>query len=715
MINPRKIAVSAGRRVWIQLHRLAQRATSSTFNSAFSLPEQQFLQEFNLVSVAGPLARGDMEAARQALLRHYDDRAIPAWPPFPSRFTDAGSLTTEELLAQADDIKAHRFGNERIWLGDKVDWLHNPTPDPMARWTRDLHRHRWLAIVAGAYERTGDEEHAKTFVNLMADWISSNPPPVRKDEANVAWTLMGVGMRAAIWPAAFAAFHRSRAFTDEAKLNMLRSVYDHAQFLCSFKTRFNHVLRESNGLAYLGIYFPEFRHANHWLSTATGRLEEELRNHVNEDGTSVEMSTGYQWLVTDEFDATRVLLREHGMNMSGADLDVWVTKLYAALAYVLRPDGNWPRLDDGFMEDDHVQRKKLAAAGVTLNRQDFVYIATNGRRGQKPEQNSCAFPNAGIYIMRSDWADDARYLLFDAGQFSGYHGHEDKLSIEVHAYGQSFLIDPGCYTYNTVDPFRAYFISSRAHNTVTVAGLSQVRRWERDNLDPARSTDQQGVWVSSASFDYAQGAYGDGYGAYAFQRPPGASIIRDVNHTRRVLFVKPDYWLIIDELQSMAGIQDYELMFNTSPEVEALSLDSRRTCLAGKRNRARLYLVNACTLEIQSKTVVGSENPIQGWYADGWNGHKIPSPTLIRRIGPAESALMATLLYPCRGEQHVNLEPLAVRGGSGLAYQVTSDLGVDYLMLSADNKRKAFGPCESEATIAGFRSSRGQRPQQLFG
>jgi len=715
MINPVKVSKSAGRRVWIQLLRVAQRATSSGFKSAFSLPEQQFLREFDLDSVAGSLERGDIEAARQALLRHYNDRAVPAWPPFPSRFTDAGSLTAEELLAQADDIKAHRFGNERIWLGDKVDWLHNPTPDPMARWTRDLHRHRWLAVLAGAYERTGDEEYAKTFVNLMADWISSNPAPVRKDEANVAWTLMGVGMRAAIWPAAFAAFHRSRAFTDEAKLNMLRSVYDHAQFLCTFKTRLNHVLRESNGLACLGIYFSEFRQANHWLCTAIDRMEEELRSHVNEDGTSVEMSIGYQWLVTDEFDATRALLREHGVNMPGADLDIWVTKLYAALAYVLRPDGTWPRLDDGFMEEDHVQRTKLAAAGGTLDRPDFAYIATNGRRGRKPDNTSCAFANAGLYIMRSDWADDARYLLFDAGQFSGYHGHEDKLSIEVHAYGQPFLIDPGCYTYNNVDPFRAYFISSRAHNTAMVAGLSQVRRWECGNLDPARTTDQQGIWASSANFDYAQGTYSDGYGAYAFQRPPGARINRDVNHTRRVLFVKPDYWLIIDELQSMAGVHEYELIFNTSPEVEVLSADSRRTCLAGKHNQARLYLVNACTLKIQSKTVIGSENPTQGWYADGWNGHKVASPTLIRRIGPAESALVATLLYPCLGEQHVNLEPLDVRGGSGLAYQVTSNLGVDYLMLSTDKKRKAFGPCESDATIAGFRGIHGQQLQQLFG
>lgn len=714
MISPKKIAVSASRRVWGQLVRLGQRTASPSFTSVFSLSEQQFLWEFNLVTVIAQLERGDQEAAKQALLQHYSGRISPVWPPFPSRFTNAVSLSTEELLAQAADIQAHRFGTERIWLGEKIDWLHNPTPDPMARWTRDLHRHRWFAVLAYAYVKTGDEEYAKVFVNLITDWILSNSPPTRKDEADVAWTLMGVGMRAAIWPAAFATFYRSPAFTDEAKLTVLRSIYDHAQFLCSFKTRLNHVLRESNGLACLSLYFPEFRQAKHWLRTATVRLEDELKKNVNDDGTSVEMSIGYQWLVTDEFDATRALLQERCLNLPGADLDVWLTKLYAALAYVLRPDGNWPRLDDGFMEEDHFQRKKLAVAGDALGRQDFVYIATNGQRGQKPEHNSVAFLNAGLYVMRSDWEDDARYLLFDTGQFSGYHGHEDKLSVEVYAYGQSFLVDPGCYTYNTTDPNRAYFISSRAHNTATIAGLSQVRRWERSNLDPVRTTNQQGIWVSDDEFDYVEGTYNDGYGAYAFQRPPGARIIQDVSHTRRVLFVKPDYWLIIDELQSMSGKQDYEVIFNTAPDIEILADDARYTCLASKHNDARLYLVNACASEVQSKTIVGSEDPIQGWYANGWNGHKVPAPTLIRCVTRVESMLMATLLYPCRGEQVVNLEPLDISGGSGVAYQVSSDLGIDYFVFSADNKHKAFGPCVSSASVAGFRAAPGQQPGQLF-
>ncbi|MGH8502295.1 MAG: alginate lyase family protein [Gammaproteobacteria bacterium] len=712
-MNARKFAVKAGRRAWVQLVRFGRLAAPPEFSSAFSLPEQRFLQEFDIAAVAAELGRGDREAARQALLRHYGNRTEPPWPSFPHRFTDAASLSPEALLAQAADIQAHRFGAERLWLGDKIDWLHNPTPDPMARWTRDLHRHRWLAVLARAYEKTGDEEYARTFVNLIVDWIFSNPPPARKDEANVAWTLMGVGMRATIWPAAFAAFYRSPAFTDEAKLNMLRSIYDHAQFLCTFKTRLNHVLRESNGLACLSIYFPEFKRARFWQQTAIARLEQELEDHVNEDGTSVEMSIGYQWLVTDEFDATRALLREHGQNLPTADLDVSVSKLYAALAYVLRPDGNWPRLDDGFMEEDGIQRKKLAAAGAALGRQDFVFIATGGQQGQKPERNSVAFENAGLYIMRSDWTHDARYLLFDTGQFSGYHGHEDKLSIEVHAHGQSFIVDPGCYTYNTTDPYRAYFISSRAHNTAMVAGLSQVRRWERSNLDPIRTRHQQGIWVSRPEFDYAEGTYNDGYGAYAFQRPPKARIVHDVSHTRRVLFVKPDYWLIIDELQSMRGKQDFEIIFNAAPDIDMASVDARRSCLNARHNDACLYLIAECSLTLESQTVIGSERPIQGWYANGWNGKKVPAPTLIRRVKGAESVLTATLLYPCRGQQRVDLQALEVRGGSGLAYQVTSGLGVDYLMLSSDRRLKTFGPCESSASIAGFRAS-ADGPRQLF-
>ncbi len=65
-------------------------------------------------------------------------------------------------------------------------------------------------------------------------------------------------------------------------------------------------------------------------------------------------------------------------------------------------------------------------------------------------------------------------------------------------------------------------------------------------------------------FDYAVSEYIDGYGDYALKRPKDPQIVDDVTHTRRGLFVKPNYWILIDELHAKS-LHDYQLLFHTTP------------------------------------------------------------------------------------------------------------------------------------------------------
>jgi hypothetical protein len=539
--------------------------------------------------------------------------------------------------------------------------------------------------------------------------------PLRKAEANVAWTLMGVGIRSLIWPAAFARFQKSPTFTDEAKLTMLRSIYDHAQFLFRFKTHLNHVLRESNGLLSLGVYFPEYTRAHDWRQRALSRLADELIQHVNPDGCSVEMSTAYQWLVVDEFDGTRELLKHHDLRFPEGNLDAWLVKLYKALAYILRPDGAWPRLDDGFMEDDTFQCRRLAAAGERLNRPDIIYIASRGVRGARPEVTSIAFRDAGLHVMRSDWSSDARYLLLDTGPFAGPHGHEDKLNIEVCAYGTPFIVDPGCYTYNANDSYRGYFASSRAHSTAVIAGKSQIRRWNQSFLHPKAGVREPATWISSREFDYGEGMYRDGYCSFEFKKPRDAVVIDDASHIRRVLFVKPDYWLVVDQLKATSEAHDYEILFNLDPAIKSESISKCGVYMHSDNNVAGMYLITSSSAPCEISSVSGSTNPIQGWYANGWHEHKLPTTTLICRVENTQSAVLATLLYPYLGERPtVDFQVVEISGGDGLAYRVASPLGTDYLMFSLDKNMKTFGPCASDAAIVGFRTCTGERSAQLF-
>ena len=692
----------AVKRAWLE-------TTGPRMVSARASSDATFLAKFDLEDIQAWLGQGNIAAAKKALLAHYGHRVTAAWPAPPNMIRDlrvnTDELSQEELLTLANSILKHRFvlrmNVPQVTAEGKIAWHLNPTSE--REWLLALNRHQWWPILGLAYAQTGDEQYATAFVTQMLDWVEKSPPPIRKNEKSPNWRLMEVGMRMRVsWVPCFALFYDSPAFTDEAKLTMLRAIYDHARFLLLFKTNRNHLLRESNGLAYVGVCFPEFKEASHWRQVALTRLDEALVEQVNRDGSHIEVSTGYQSLVIDEFQNTLALLRANNLSLPKEDLASWLERMYHMMAYLVRPDGTFPQVNDGYVYWKYTQ---LAQAGEMLGRADFVYIGTDGSRGTRPTNTSASFNDAGLYVMRSDWAKDARYLLFDAGPYGGPHGHEDKLSIELFAFGQAFIVDSSSYTYNATDPFRTYFAGSQAHNTVLVDGQSQIRRWQEENLNPQTAVGNYATWISQPDFDYVSASYGDGYSLFSLKKPVDASIIRDVTHTRHILFVKPDYWVIVDDLQASRP-HNYQVLFHTVPEIVARVGPNNKVTLNVTPEATTLYLIPAHPQNVKVHCLTGSENPIQGWYSPG-SGHKAPATAVIYEQESSVSTVMTTLLYPRPSGQtgdEVNIKPLAVSGGRGLAFIVTTGRGSDYLLFSHNDSVKQFGPYQSRGTVAGIRT-----------
>jgi len=695
------------------LGRMWPRAKQSLLVSAHSMSIQTFLAQFHLPEVLSCLGQDRLQEAKAALLDHYRDRKHPTWPSFPSRVTYRGKsvveLSREERITQAEIIAQHRFvlgGLPEITLPNPIDWQNNPAPaDP--RWMRRLHRYEWLPVLAAAYTETRDERYAAVFARFIVDWITHNPPPPQKDEKNDAWTLMGVGLRCSTWIPVFAAFYPAVAFTDYAKILMLRSLYDHAQFLRLFHTENNHLLRESNGLFAIGSYFPEFKEAESWRKIALSRLEQALGEQVNEDGSHIEMSTGYQWLTVEELQGTAELLQANTLFLPERNFTCCLEKMYNLLAYVIRPDGTFPQLNDGLLEDKERLLGKLHAAGRTFHRDDFMYIGSQGKLGGYPPHVSIEFPDAGLYVMRSDWTSKAHYLLFDAGPYGGFHGHEDKLSIEVSAFGQPFIVDPGSYTYEPTDPFRDYFVGAQGHNTVLVDGKSQVRRWRRAHLQARRARGDYARWTSHSTFAYVSATYDDGYGFFKLKKPPEEMILTDVIHTRHILFVKPSYWVIVDELSASTS-HVYQQLFHTAPEVVVKQVAPGKVVLERTEEAVSLVLAPAEPEKLRLSCLKGCEKPPQGWYAEAMDFyHKTPATTVMYERERDASTVFATLLYPCCSEpggDDVSIRLLPVSGGQGTAYVVTTPYGVDYLLFSTDLNLRRFGPHEAHGIVAGIRT-----------
>ena len=108
------------------------------------------------------------------------------------------------------------------------------------------------------------------------------------------------------------------------------------------------------------------------------------------------------------------MIDSHNLELPSENLKLCLEKMYHVLSNLVRPDGTFPEINDGFIRWKY---KRLANTGKKLNRKDFIFIGTNGQHGIPPRKASIGFKDAGFYVMRSDWSQKAKYLLFDGTYF----------------------------------------------------------------------------------------------------------------------------------------------------------------------------------------------------------------------------------------------------------------------------------------------------------
>jgi hypothetical protein len=88
-----------------------------------------------------------------------------------------------------------------------------------------------------------------------------------------------------------------------------------------------------------------------------------------------------------------------------------------------------------------------------------------------------AFPKAGFFFFASSRLHGSvRCGPLGVNGWAN-HAHCDQLSVEFDFDGQPYLVDPGTYMYSGDAVARNHFRSTRAHNSVVVAGAEQNRFW----------------------------------------------------------------------------------------------------------------------------------------------------------------------------------------------------------------------------------------------
>ncbi len=554
---------------------------------------------------------------------------------------------------------------------DQVDWFANPTFNQYREWTWQLSRHPEWALLAERYRQTGDERLSECFVRLFQSWVRQAIVPVdAPGSATLCWRTIETGIRmGGAWQWALHSFYRSPHFTDDVLVDWYKSVWEHGWRLRNFHRTGNWLIMEMNGLAQVGILYPQFRDAAAWQAYAFDRLVRELDVQVYPDGFQIELSTGYHQVVVHNYQWLMDICAAYDVTVPDT-FSAGLERMHSANVRLMMPDGRLPDLNDGGWID--VAPLLEGTEETYPDHQDLTWARTRGLQGHPPAETSTAFANAGYYVMRTGWEPDAIWALFDGGPFGYGHQHEDKLNILLHAYGRMLATEGGDYAYDDSE-MRRYVLSTRAHNTIRVDGQDQNRRfnYSRERFDPTALAGA--TWHTSPDHDLAEAIYDEGYGPNAATR---------VQHRRTVVMLKESRGdmgpclLVFDRLlPSDDARHAYQLLWHLDGEDIATDGLAVRTIDAGMAN---LSIMASAVAGMQMRIVSGQETPEwQGWRSikQHQQGQYVPLPTAIYEWEATGVTNLVTLLYPTRAGQTcpvVGISPLGEHEETGASVELAA-------------------------------------------
>jgi Heparinase II/III-like protein/Heparinase II/III N-terminus len=434
-------------------------------------------------------------------------------------------------------------------LGSRINWLENPHPAD-EEWQIEWHKFYYGLDLAQSYRKSGDAKFLQTWERLVRSWIRQ--VPVGFDSTDV------LARRVQNWIYAWQIFAESKIFrglSGNLDREILTSIAEQTRYLRENLTRErNHRTLELYALFVVALSLPQLDRKSELLRFAMRELHENLLTDIRADGVHREHSTHYHATVLRSFLGARENARRFGLKFPDG-FDERLIKACEFLMHIHRPDGEIPAISDS---DTGSYLDLLKLAGEIFARPDFLYAATKGRQGFAPEKCNADFCEGGYFTQRSGWGEgensfeNERFLIFDCGNIGdGGHGHYDALSVEIAANGKPLIVDIGRYTYAEDSGFnwRHYFKGTAAHNTISIDDKDQTayrRGKPKENVAQAHFIER----ISRADLDVLCGKV----------ESPNYEAV----HTRRIFFIRNEYWLIADNLRGLR-LHKYDLRFHLSP------------------------------------------------------------------------------------------------------------------------------------------------------
>lgn len=487
--------------------------------------------------------------AAEELLHYFRKREHVIHPvDRKSRLEGLGKSAGEADMVAADNALKHVFVGQPAYppyfCGDDINWGTRPVPDN--EWVWQLNRMGFWNSLARAYWHTGDEKYAREWGNQLLDWTRKNP---NDKEHAYAWRSIEAGIRGASWTSLFQRFIDSPSFTPEVLVAFLNSCDDHASYLMTkYTTRSNWALMEAEGMAFIAFTFPEFHDAVTWREEAIRRLNQEINLQVYPDGHQRELAIGYHMGCIGWFSRTLELAKMNGMSeVFPPSYPRMIEKMCEVPMKLGHPDGTSAQFGDAWAGKPGQYRGRFREWADSYGREDFLYLATDGREGRMPDSLAWALPYSGLYSMRSSWKEDAICLVLKCGPDGGGHCQPDNGTFELFAGGRNLMPDGGSYIYSGDRENRAWFRQTKVHQTLTLNGENSLYAPRLLLWKPGETLDI--LVVENQSYE-------------------------NLTHRRSLFFVDKRYFVIVDEATGTAA-GEIDLHFQLAPGKAVADTENR--------------------------------------------------------------------------------------------------------------------------------------------
>ena len=563
--------------------------------------------------------------------------------------------------AAADKLMQHRYSYlalGEIDLGEEINWNHEykrgiNTPLLFGPWMdyRDtdsfgdfkyfweLPRLQHLITLAKAYYLTGNETYANGVVAQLKGFIEQCPYLL-----GVNWTMP---MEAAIrlisisWVTAFLReYLRQDSHTCSIIERIVRSHVDYvAKNFSAYSSANNHLIAEATGVFAASICFRQLEGMDKHRRNTYDILCREITRQFYSDGVNREQTTHYHIACYNCFLLAALLGNSNDLDFPP---EYWKTLENAAnfICALANKDNSIPHIgdkDDGKSivlseTDTNEVRSLLATAAVLFKRSDFKARAGDfdemsfwllGNKGKaqfeilntESDMTTKQFKKGGYYILSNNNGAKAK-VIFDCGQLGfgtiAAHGHADALSFMLYVHDREFFIDLGTYTFVANDPYRNYFRSTAAHNTIVVDQQNQSQTggpflWTQK----ANSFVEE--WISNEHYDKIIGWH-DGY----------RRLKDPVTHRRKIELDKDSAVICINDYIEAKSTHEITQYFHLAPECEIQMTKPNYWRITNDEKAIELITDE----QFSCRVIRNSESPLCGWASRAYE-QKVPINTLV--------------------------------------------------------------------------------------